>query len=187
MSQKCVGECSNCGSLVYVPMFFYSIHPPQPQCSGCGCKAKSQVPVLPMVNPPKETPKGSSQDKEISELQKAVEKHRQQVLPFVPLSPQQKSEVQEKIEETRKIVMEIQKEQIATEAQTLENEKMAAMEKAIDRLESMMVLVAKSLKEIKDQLPPVPEEKEETENADGEEESEPTAKSPKQFLRDGHF
>jgi len=161
MSQKCIGECGNCGSKVYIPLFFYSIHPPQPQCHGCGCKVQSgHLPVLPVVNPPDETPKGQKYvEKEFAKgtgagnLQEAVENLRQQSLPFVPLTPKQKSEVQEKIEETRELVQKIQKTQQEKELTDLQSEKLADMEKSIDKLENMMVLVAQTLKEIKQRLP----------------------------------
>jgi uncharacterized Zn finger protein (UPF0148 family) len=68
----------------------------------------------------------------------------------VDMTPEQKSEVQEKIDETRKIVEGIQQEQQAKETKDLNAEKFADMEKAIEKLENMMVLVAKALKEIKE-------------------------------------
>lgn len=146
MSHIFCGKCPQCGGATWVPYGWFGIYPPQPACQrGCGLPGIGTSPT---------------------DFQKMLETymspppcpgHPPKAAVPAPMTPEQKSEVQEKIEETRKIVEGIQQEQQSKEAQGLQSEKFAEMEKSIEKLENMMVLVAKALKEIKEALPPQPE------------------------------
>lgn len=54
INKKTVGTCGNCGGAVQVPMIFYSVVPPRPQCSSCHAyAAEDHGPVIPMEPVPR--------------------------------------------------------------------------------------------------------------------------------------
>lgn len=141
MSHRYHGKCPSCMSPIWVPIFFYSIYPPEPHCVNPLCDGEPKCgPRFGMKHPWMEEEKDMSPPKGMGKK----------------MTESQKEEVKEKIEDTRKIVERIRQEQQTVEELQLAQEKATNFEKRIDNLESMMVLVAKSLKEIKDRLPPAP-------------------------------
>lgn len=49
MNNTIIGTCSECGSAVSVPTFWWGTIPPVPQCVGCGAVAAQPYgPVIPM-------------------------------------------------------------------------------------------------------------------------------------------
>lgn len=46
---RVIGRCSICGGRVVVPVIFWSVVPPVPQCEKCGAVAAApRLPVIPM-------------------------------------------------------------------------------------------------------------------------------------------
>lgn len=51
-----IGTCSICGGAVTAPLVWMGVIPPTPTCDGCGARAASHGPVIPMQPTPQRHP-----------------------------------------------------------------------------------------------------------------------------------